>query len=113
MQKHRWIEVVVNNNVSCILGFQTLEFNEEGELNCYLDKIQFYAFPSNIDGPNFYRLDGTLSVMYPKVGKKICIADNRIVYNTSTTMKDESEDIINAFLLFIEQVEQISYPQVF
>ena len=112
-KEHKWIEVVVNNNVSCILGFQTLEFNEEGELNCYLDKIQFYAFPSNVDGPNFYRLNGTLSVMYPEARKKICIADSRIVYNTSLTMKDEPEDIVNAFLLFIEQVEQISCPRVY
>lgn len=112
-EQHKWIEIK-DKKISFILSFQTLAFDENNQLNCYLDRIQFYAFPASMVGPNRYKIDGKFEVMYPKneVGK-ICIKDTEIIYNTKFSVKSNPEEIAVAFLNFVECVEKISLPQIY
>lgn len=106
--QHKWIEAE-GDNMSYILGFQTLAFDESKILNCYLDKIQFYAFPKTEKGPNFYTKDkaGSIIIMYPSnIDGKFCAMNDRVVYNSGLTIEDKSETIAEKFQEFIKMVQK-------
>ncbi len=74
---HMWIEIVINQ-ISFILEFQTLCFDGD-TLNCYLDKIQFVAYP-HLETLNYFSLNGDLHIMYPNKGDgNFCVGNNRVV----------------------------------
>lgn len=105
-EQHKWIEIK-DKKMSFLLEFQTLAFDKNAQLNCYLDRIQFYAFPLEVDGPNKYRSNHEFEIMYPtKEEGKLRMSDSRIVYNTKFNMNDKPEDIADAFILFIDEVEK-------
>lgn len=106
--QHKWIEAE-DEKMSYVLGFQTLAFDENKILNCYLDKIQFYAFPKNEKGPNFYTKDkeGSFVVMYPSnIDGKFCAMNDRVVYNSGLTTEDKPEKIAERFYEFIKMVQK-------
>lgn len=108
---HRWIEVDVAKD-SFILAFQTVAFDENNILNCYLDKIQFYKFPKNVDGPNYIDYEkNRLNVLYPKIGNGERIEginpeypeQRVIVTNTQLELESSKEEIVEKFVAFIKE----------
>lgn len=99
---HIWIEAIVNH-ISFIIDFQTLSFDGD-TLNCYLDKIQFVAYP-RLETLNYFSLNGDLHLMYPTIGDgNYCIANNRVVYNTTLNRKSDPDIVVENFIGFIEQI---------
>lgn len=101
-KNHKWIEVVINH-ISFILEFQTLCFDGD-TLNCYLDKIQFVAYPRP-ETLNYFSLNGDLHIMYPNKGNgNYCVGNNRVVYNTEFNWESDSKDIVKKFTNFINEI---------
>lgn len=111
-KQHKWIEVK-QGIFSFVLGFQTLAF-EGDKLNCYLDKIQFYAMGANLNGPNFYLSNGEFEAMYPPVGDgNLCMSEGKVVYNSELTIKDAPKVIARSFQTFIEKSKKIFTPKTY
>lgn len=101
-KNHKWIEVVINH-ISFILEFQTLCFDGD-TLNCYLDKIQFVAYP-RLETLNYFSLNGDLHIMYPNKGDgNFCVGNNRVVYNIEFNWENNFEKIVNEFIKFIKKI---------
>lgn len=101
-KNHRWIEVVINQ-ISFILEFQTLCFDGD-TLNCYLDKIQFVAYP-RLETLNYFSLNGDLHIMYPNKGNgNYCVGNNRVVYNTEFNCESKPSIVADKFIGFIEEI---------
>lgn len=99
---HKWIDTVINN-ICFVLDFQTLSFDKD-ILNCYLDEIQFVAYP-NLEKLNYFSLNGDLHIMYPKKGKNnFCIGNNRVVYNTEFNCQSCSDKVAEEFIKFINEI---------
>ena len=114
-KNHKWIEIV-SNQISFLLEFQTLSFDGD-TLNCYLDEIQFVAYP-NLEKLNYFSLNGDLHIMYPKKGKDIfCLGNNRVVYNTEFNCQSCSDKVAEEFIKFIKKInefnEEDSSPKVY
>lgn len=108
---HMWIEIVVNH-ISFILEFQTLCFDGD-KLNCYLDKIQFVAYP-RLETLNYFSLNGDLHIMYPNKGDgNFCFGNNRVVYNTKFNCESDSKEVAESFIGFIEDILKDSSPKVY
>lgn len=108
---HMWIEIVVNQ-ISFILEFQTLCFDGD-TLNCYLDKIQFVAYPGS-DTLNYTSSNGDLHIMYPNKGNgNYCVGNNRVVYNTKFNCESDSKEVAESFIGFIEDILKDSSPKVY
>ena len=110
---HKWIEIVINH-ISFLLDFQTLSFDGD-TLNCYLDEIQFVAYPES-ETLNYFSLNGDLHIMYPKTGKSnFCVGNNRVVYNPKFDLEntfDKPENYYNEvatkFIDFINKIRDKS-----
>lgn len=101
-KNHKWIEIV-NNQISFLLEFQTLSFDGD-TLNCYLDEIQFVAYP-NLEKLNYFSLNGDLHIMYPKKGKdNFCLGNNRVAYNTEFNCQSCSDKVAEEFIKFINEI---------
>lgn len=101
-KNHKWIEMDVNQ-IIFILEFQTLCFDEV-KLNCYLDKIQFVAYP-RLETLNYRSSNGDLHIMYPNKGDgNYCVGNKRIVYNTKFNCESDSEEVAESFIGFIENI---------
>lgn len=99
---HMWIEIVIDH-ISFILEFQTLCFDGD-TLNCYLDKIQFVAYPRP-ETLNYFSLNGDLHIMYPIKGNgNYCVGNNRVVYNTEFNWESDSNTVAKSFIEFIEDI---------
>ena len=108
---HMWIEIVINQ-ISFILEFQTLCFDGD-KLNCYLDKIQFVAYP-RLETLNYFSLNGDLHIMYPNKGDgNFCVGNNRVVYNTKFNCESDSKEVAESFIGFIEEILKDSSPKVY
>lgn len=108
---HMWIEIVVNQ-ISFILEFQTLCFDGD-TLNCYLDKIQFVAYPGS-DTLNYTSSNGDLHIMYPNKGNgNYCVGNKRVVYNTEFNWESDSKEVAESFIEFIEEILKGSSPKVY
>lgn len=108
---HKYIEIVVNQ-ISFILEFQTLCFDGD-TLNCYLDKIQFVAYPC-LETLNYFSLNGDLHIMYPNKGDdNYCVGNNRVVYNTKFNCESDSEKVAESFIEFIKDILKDSSPKVY
>lgn len=99
---HMWIEIVINQ-ISFILEFQTLCFDGD-TLNCYLDKIQFVAYP-HLETLNYFSLNGNLHIMYPNKGDgNYCVGNNRVVYNTEFNCESKPSIVADKFIGFVEEI---------
>lgn len=108
---HMWIEIVINQ-ISFISEFQTLCFDGD-TLNCYLDKIQFVAYP-HLETLNYFSLNGDLHIMYPNKGDgNFCVGNNRVVYNTKFNCESDSKEVAESFIGFIEDILKDSSPKVY
>ncbi|WP_296056101.1 hypothetical protein [uncultured Holdemanella sp.] len=108
---HKWIEIVFNQ-INFILEFQTLCFDGD-KLNCYLDKIQFVAYP-HFETLNYFSLNGDLHIMYPNKGDgNYCVGNNRVVYNTEFDCESNSEEVAESFIEFIKDILKDSSPKVY
>lgn len=106
-RNHWWIECQKDKTCYLIL-FQTMII-ENGELNCYLDRIQLCKYNIEQKGPNM-DADGNFECMYPRLsdGK---IEENEffkctdIILNTGKSDEDYANAIVEKLKCFVNKMK--------
>ena len=106
-RNHWWLECQKDKDCYLIL-FQTMVI-ENGELNCYLDRIQFCRYDIGQKGPNMDAA-GNFECMYPRLsdGK---IEENEffkctdIILNTGKSDEDYANAIVEKLKCFVNKMK--------